>query len=46
LVRSLIGSLDGETRLAPVLVSVADPLARQSQTQWPPLLIDFAQLNR
>lgn len=38
-VRSLIGSLDGETRLARVLVSVADPLARQPQTQGPPLLI-------
>lgn len=35
----LIGSLDGQTRLARVLVRVADPLALEEKTQGPRLLV-------
>ena len=38
-VRRLIGALDDQTRLARVLVSVTDPLARQPDTDGPPLLV-------
>jgi RND family efflux transporter MFP subunit len=38
-VRRLIGALDDQTRLARVLVSVHDPLARRAETQGPPMLV-------
>jgi RND family efflux transporter MFP subunit len=37
--RHLIGALDDQTRLARVLVSVNDPLARAAETQGPPMLV-------
>ena len=35
----LIGALDGQTRLARILVSVKDPLALKSETQGPAMLV-------
>lgn len=39
-VERLIGTLDAETRLARLLVTVPDPLALQPQTEGPRLLLD------
>lgn len=38
-VRRLIGALDSQTRLARVLVSVSDPLARKPETRGPRMLV-------
>lgn len=37
---SVLGNLDGDTRLARLLVAVSDPLALSPETDGPPLLID------